>query len=250
LSTRLDGKVAIVTGASSGLGAHFAAVLAQAGASVALVARRWDPLAQLSRRIVERGGAAHAWALDVSDPSRARAVIDDMRTALGRIDVLVNNAGIYESSSLIEAEESSIDRIMGVNVKGALFMAQGAARHMIADGIGGRIVNIASVAALRPIAKSGVYAMSKAALVQMTRSLAHELAPNNINVNAICPGYVETEANTRFWASESGRKRLTSLPRQRIAKPSDLDGALLLLSSEQSAMMSGAIVSVDDGLSL
>lgn len=249
-SFRLDGKVALVTGASSGLGLRFAKVLAKAGASVALAARRTDRLRDLEKEIEAEGGKAISIALDVTN---ARSVVDAFEAtegALGPVDILVNNAGMNIEGRVVDMPETEYDRVMATNVKGAFLMAQQAAKRMIARKAGGRIVNIASIGAFTVLPGLAVYCMSKAAIAMMTRALAREWASKNINVTGICPGYIETELNSDWFHSDGGQKQIASFPRRRLGVESDLDGTLLLLCSEASRIMTGTLVTVDDAQSL
>ena len=244
---RVDGKVALVTGASSGLGLRFATVLAQAGAKVAIAARRTDRLAQLAHSIREAGGTAFSVAMDVTDVASVRDGVKRIEAALAPVDILVNNSGVTAQKRLVDHEEADFDSVMDTNAKGAFFVAQAVGRSMIAGKRPGRIINIASIAGLRVIGQLGVYCMSKAAAVQMTRAMANEWARYGICVNAICPGYIETEMNRDLWASEHGQKLIGMLPRRRVGKPQDLDGLLLLLASDHADFINGAIIAADDG---
>jgi len=244
---RLDGKTALVTGASSGLGRRFAQALAEAGAAVALCARRADRLEELARAIRADGGRAEPIAMDVADTASIRAAVAEAERRLGPIGILVNNSGVSGEGRLMDADEALFDQTFGVNVRGAFFAAQAVARRMAETG-GGKIVNIASVAGLKPIGGIGVYAMSKAAVVMMTRAMAAEWGRHGIDVNAICPGYISTEINERHWETEGGRKLISRLPRRRLGRPEDLDGLLLLLCSDASGFVNGAVVSADDGM--
>lgn len=244
----LAGKAALVTGASSGLGLRFATLLAEAGASVALCARRTDRLAAVERRIAEAGGRAVAIAMDVTDVASIRAGVAAAEAALGPIGILVNNSGVSGEQRLTDVDEETFDRTFDTNVRGAFFVAQAVAASMIRAGAGGRIVNVASVAGLKPLGRIGVYSMSKAAVVMMTRSMALEWARHGINVNAICPGYVETEINAHHWSTEAGQKLVQMLPRRRIGRPEDLDAVIMMLVSEAAHFVNGAVITADDGL--
>jgi NAD(P)-dependent dehydrogenase (short-subunit alcohol dehydrogenase family) len=244
---RLDGKTALVTGASSGLGRRFAEVLADAGAAVALCARRTDRLEDLARAIRAAGGRAEPIAMDVADTASIRAAVAEAERRMGPIGILVNNSGVGGEGRLMDVDEEVFDQTFGVNVRGAFFVAQAVARRMAETG-GGRIVNIASVAGLKPIGGIGVYSMSKAAVVMMTRAMATEWARRGIDVNAICPGYISTEINERHWETEGGRKLIERLPRRRLGRPEDLDALLLLLCSDAGGFVNGAVVSADDGM--
>ncbi|TSA16353.1 MAG: SDR family oxidoreductase [Betaproteobacteria bacterium] len=245
---RLDGKTALVTGASSGLGWRFAQVLAQAGARIALAARSTDKLELLKGEIEQSGGKACAVRMDVTDVASIRAAVISAESALGGIDILVNNSGVSQQQRAIEVEEKDYDYVTDTNCKGAFFVAQAVGRSMIARKCPGRIVNIASAAGLRVLAQLSTYCMSKAAVIHMTKALANEWGRYNINVNAICPGYIETGINRDFWQSEGGKKVVNMLPRRRVGRPEDLDGIVLLLASEQSGFINGAVISADDGL--
>ncbi len=247
---QLDGKTALVTGASSGLGRQFALTLARAGAKVALCARRTDRLEALAEEIAAFDGRAIPLQMDVTDQASIAAAFEAAETELGALDILVNNSGVSVMKAVLDVTEDDYDFIMDTNAKGAFFVAQEAARRMVRHGNGGRIVNIASVAGLRVIGKLSVYCMSKAAVVQMTKAMALELGRYNINVNAICPGYIETEINADYWATEGGKKLIAMLPRRRVGKPEDLDGLLLLLAGGQSDFINGAVIAADDGLNV
>jgi NAD(P)-dependent dehydrogenase (short-subunit alcohol dehydrogenase family) len=248
-----DGKVALITGASSGLGARFAKVLAQAGAQVVLASRRVERLKELRAEIEAEGGAAHVVALDVTDYGSIKAAIAHAETEAGPIDILVNNSGVSTTQRLLDVTPEDYAYVMDTNQRGAFFVAQETAKRMIARAKGDpkkqhRIINIASVAGLRVLPQIGIYCMSKAAVVHMTKSMAVEWGRFGINVNAICPGYISTELNAAHFASEQGRALVNMLPRKRVGKPEDLDGLLLLLAAEESHFINGAIVTADDGM--
>lgn len=245
----LSGKVALVTGASSGLGARFAKVLADAGATVALAARRVERLKELRAEIDAEGGEAHVYELDVTSVSSIRACVGQVEEDLKKIDILVNNSGVSSQGRILDVTEEDYDYVMTTNTKGAFFMAQQVAHVMTAQKTQGRIINIASVAGLRALSQLAVYSMSKAAVVHMTRAMAMEWGRYGINVNAICPGYIETEINSAYFGTEGGRKLVNMLPRRRIGKPEDLDGLLLLMASDASGFINGAAVAADDGMS-
>jgi NAD(P)-dependent dehydrogenase (short-subunit alcohol dehydrogenase family) len=250
MELRLDGKSALVTGASSGLGWRFATVLAAAGARVAVAARRTDRLATLKAEIERAGGRAHAVALDVTDVASVRAGVAAAEAALGPLDILVNNSGVSVTKRAGELEEADYDLVMDTNAKGAFFVAQAAGRAMLAAGRPGRIINIASAAGLRVLGHLSVYCMSKAAVIHLTRALALEWGRYGINVNALCPGYIETEINRDYWDTDGGRKLIAMLPRRRVGKPEDLDALVLLLASDASGFVNGAVIAADDGLSV
>lgn len=244
----LEGKNALVTGASSGLGDRFARLLAESGAAVAVAARRIDRLERLADAIAQSGGRAHPVELDVTNVESIRAGVAAAEAALGPIDVLVNNSGVSVTARIGDVEEPDYDFVMNTNLKGAFFVAQAVGRSMIAGKRPGRIVNIASAAGLHPLGQISVYSMSKAGVIHMTRAMALEWGRYNINVNALCPGYIETEINREYWNTDGGRKLLARLPRRRVGKPEDLDGLLLLLASDQSGFVNGAVIAADDGL--
>lgn len=244
----LEGRVAIVTGASSGLGRHFAITLARAGAKVALAARRMEDLAATAAVIEAFDGRALPLLLDVTDSESVRTCVAEAETELGPISILVNNAGIVIDKPVLDQTEDDWDRVLDTNLKGAWLMAQEVARHMSRLGHGGSIVNIASV--LGSCARSGVvgYCASKAGLTHLTRALAVELARYDIRVNAIEPGYIETDINRAFRASAAGAALVKGIPQRRFGKAEDLDGALLLLTSDASRYMTGSVLVVDGGL--
>lgn len=251
----LSGRVAFVTGASSGLGAQFARVLAASGAGVVLAARRIERLKTLRAEIEAAGGDAHVVGLDVTDPASIRAAVAHAETEMGVIDILVNNSGVSTTQKLTDVTPEDYDYVMGTNTRGAFFVAQEVAKRMIARAkgeapgtfTGGRIVNVASMAGLRVLGQLGVYAMSKAAVIHMTRAMALEWGRWGINVNALCPGYIDTEINHQHWQTDAGQKLVQMLPRKRIGKPEDLDAALMMLCANQSHFVNGAVLAVDDG---
>jgi NAD(P)-dependent dehydrogenase (short-subunit alcohol dehydrogenase family) len=243
----LSDKAAIVTGASSGLGRHFALTLARYGAKVAVMARRADRLAALREEIEGFDGRAVVLALDVTERDSIVSAVSAAETELGPIAILVNNAGTADPKPALEMDEADWDRLMDVNLRGAWFTAQEVAKHMVRLGHGGSIINIASITAFRVAGQLASYAASKAALVQLTRAMALELARHNIRVNAIAPGYIETEMNREFFASPPGQAMIKRIPQRRLGKPEDLDGALLLLASDASAYITGSTIVVDGG---
>jgi NAD(P)-dependent dehydrogenase (short-subunit alcohol dehydrogenase family) len=249
-----DGKSALITGASSGLGARFAKVLAQAGAQVVLASRRIERLKELRAEIEADGGAAHVVALDVTDYASIKAAIAHAETEAGPLDILVNNSGVSTTQRLVDVTPEEYAFVMDTNQRGAFFVAQEVAKRMIARVNGDpkmqyRIINIASVAGLRVLPQLGIYCMSKAAVIHMTKSMAVEWGKYGINVNAICPGYISTDLNAEHFNSEQGRSLINTLPRKRAGKPEDLDGLLLLLAADESHFINGAIVTADDGMS-
>ena len=241
---RLDGQLALVTGASSGLGQHFAQVLAQAGARVALAARRVDKLQSLVEEIQRSGGEAMAVALDVGDAASVRACFDAL-APFGVPGIVVNNAGVTVTKAALEQTEDDYDQVLDTNLKGCWLVATEAARRMVAAGQGGSIVNVASILGQRVAGGVAPYAISKAGVVQATKALALELARHQIRVNALLPGYVVTDLNRDFLASEAGEKLRARIPSRRFNELEDLDGPLLLLASAAGAGMSGATLAVD-----
>ena len=253
IEVNFNGKVALVTGASSGLGARFAKILAEAGAQVVLAARRVERLKELRAEIESNGGAAHLVALDVTDYASIKSAIAHAETEAGPIDILINNSGVSSTQRLVDVTPEDYRQVMDTNLQGAFFVAQEAAKRMILRAKGDptrqhRIINIASVAGLRVLSQIGVYCMSKAGVVQMTKAMALEWGRHGVNVNAICPGYIETEINREYFQSEGGQKLIDMLPRKRIGHPEDLDGLLLLLSADESRFINGAIITADDGM--
>lgn len=257
-SIDLSGRVAFITGASSGLGAQFARTLARAGAGVVLASRRIEKLKELRARIEGEGGDAHVIELDVTDHASIKSAVAHAETEMGSIDILVNNSGVSTTQRLQDVTPEDYDFIFDTNVKGAFFVAQEVGKRMLARACGaapgtftgGRIVNIASVAALRPLSQVSVYAMSKAAIVQMTRVMALEWGRHGINVNAICPGYIDTELNHHHWQTEHGQKLIAMMPRKRVGQPKDLDAVLMMLCSNESHFVNGAVIQADDGFAI
>lgn len=251
----LSGRVALVTGASSGLGAQFARTLSRAGAGVVLASRRVDKLKELRARIEGEGGDAHVVELDVTDHGSIKAAVAHAETKMGSIDILVNNSGVATTQRIQDVTPEDYDFIFDTNVKGAFFVAQEVGRRMLARArgaapgsfTGGRIINIASMAGLKVLPQIGAYCMSKAAVVQMTKAMALEWGRFGINVNAICPGYIDTEINHHHWATEQGQKLVGMLPRKRVGQPQDLDALIVMLASDQSHFVNGAVIAADDG---
>lgn len=246
----LAGRCALVTGASSGLGRHFALVLAQAGAKVALCARRTDRLEAVAAEIACAGGAVIAVPLDVTDPAAVSGAFDTAEAALGPIDILINNAGVARGTWFTKLTEQSWREVLGVNLDGVFRVGREAAARMQARKAGGSIVNIASVLGLGVLKTVAPYATSKAAVIQLTKAMALELARDNIRVNALAPGYVATELNTDHLASEAGQRMIARIPLGRVGRLDDLDGPLLLLVSDAGRYMTGSVIVIDGGQSL
>lgn len=243
---RLDGQVALVTGASSGLGAHFAELLARCGARVALGARRIDKLQPLVERIGGLGGGARALMLDVADPASVTRCFDELHE-WGAVDIVVNNAGVTVTKPLLQQTVADWDTVIDTNLKGCWLVATEAARRMMSAGRGGCIVNVASILGLRVAGGVAPYAVSKAGVIQATKAMALELARFSVRVNALLPGYVVTDLNREFLESEAGRKLQARIPSRRFSALEDLDGPMLLLASRAGGAMSGSIVAVDRG---
>jgi 3-oxoacyl-[acyl-carrier protein] reductase len=243
-------EIVLITGASQGLGRQFARVLSAHGAAVALAARQTAKLKSLEDEIKAKGGRAAAVAMDVTDTASIAGAIDAAEAALGPVTVLINNAGIAVEKPAIEQTEQDWDAVIGANLKGAYFTATEIARRMIARKQDGNIVNIASVLGFGVMKFLSPYTISKAGIVQATKVMALELAGSRIRVNALAPGYIDTEMNHDFWATPAGEKLTKRIPQRRVGSESDLDGAILLLASNASRYMTGSVVTVDGGFLL
>ncbi len=250
----LDGQTAIVTGASGGLGAHFARILARAGAKVAVTARRIELVEALAGEIAAEGGQAMALRLDVADAHAIAPAFAEIETALGPVSILVNNAGVGGEGLAMDLSIEDWDRTFDVNVRGVFFAAQAAARMMRANGTAeaglARIINIASVASFTVLPGLSAYNASKSAAAMLTRSLAREWSRYGIAVNAICPGYIETDINADWFKTEGGQKQIKGFPRRRLMEASDLDAPLLMLAGPAARAISGSLFTIDDGQSL
>jgi len=257
-SIDLSGRIAFITGASGGLGAQFARTLSAAGAAVVLASRRIDKLKDLRAEIEGKGGDAHVIELDVTDHDSIKSAVAHAETEVGSIDILINNSGVSTTQRLQDVSPEDYDFMFNTNVKGAFFVAQEVGKRMLARAkgaapgsyTGGRIINIASMAGLRVLPQIGVYCMSKAAVIQMTKAQALEWGKFGINVNALCPGYIDTEINHHHWQTEGGQKLVQMLPRKRIGHPADLDAMLVTLCSDQSHFINGAVIAADDGFGI
>lgn len=238
----LNGKSALITGASGGLGLHFAELLARHGASVTLAARSREALDEACTNIVASGGQASAIQMDVTDSASVAAAL-----AGKSFDILINNAGISGASRALDLAEAEWDRVLDTNLKGVFVVAQAVARCMKASGQGGAIVNIASILGHRVAGNLSAYAASKAGVIQLTKALALEWAREGIRVNALCPGYIETEINREFFASAAGLDLIKRIPQRRLGQPGELDGALLLLASAAGSYITGSSIEVDGG---
>jgi len=246
----LAGKTAFITGASGGLGEHFARLLSRHGAAVAVTARREERIQALAEEINAAGGRAVALSLDVADAAAIGPTLDRALAELGGLDILVNNAGVGGEGLALDLSIEEFDRTFAVNVRGTYFAAREAARRMIAAGVEGRILNIASIASHTVLPGLSAYCGSKAAVAMLTRSLAREWARRGIAVNAICPGYIETDINASWWPTEGGQKQLKGFPRRRLMDASDLDEAVLMMVGPAGSAITGSILTVDDGQSL
>jgi len=243
MDLRLDGRTALVTGASGGLGRHFAETLAAAGAHVLVTARREAQLNGVVEAIRAGGGSCAMAILDVADAASIAAA----GAMMAPIDILVNNAGITREAAALDQSEADWDAVIDTNLKGMFLMAQAAARAMRAHQRGGSIINIASILGLRQAGAVLPYAVAKAGAIQMTKTLALELARFDIRVNALAPGYIATPLNAPFWATDHGMAMIRRIPQRRLGQPEDLDGPLLLLASDASQYMTGAVLAVDGG---
>jgi NAD(P)-dependent dehydrogenase (short-subunit alcohol dehydrogenase family) len=247
----LSGRIALVTGASSGLGAHFARRLAAAGASVVVAARRVELLDQLCAEISAADGRAAAVELDVADEASTQAAYDAAERQFGPVDVVVANAGLSADRPALELPIDAFDRVISVNLRGAFLTAREGARRMIASGSSergnGRIILISSVTTRSASPGLAAYSSSKAAVTQLARVFAREWARSGINVNSLSPGYIETDMNQAWFASDEGQKQLKRFPRRRLATMADLDGMLLFLASDASRAVTGADFVIDDG---
>ena len=239
------GTVALVTGASSGLGARFAAVLAANGAKVALAGRREDALDRLAGEIADAGGTATVVPFDIRERARIPAVFDAVEAALGPVGVVVNNAGIAGNGTVAELTYEAWREILDVDLDALFLMAKEAARRMAPRG--GTIINVASILGLRPRAGHAAYSAAKAGVVQLSRIMALELAPHGVRVNTLAPGYVVTGMNRDFFASEASRPLVAEIPLGRVGQVDDFDGAILFLASPASRFMTGATLVIDGG---
>lgn len=243
----LEGKVVLVTGASSGFGQRFAPVLARQGAKLVVAARRRDPLLALEEEIESDGGRCLAVTMDVGNRESISEAFDQAEAAFGFVDVVVNNAGIGLSAPFLQLSEEDWDKVLDTNLKGAFLVAQEGAKRMNQQGKHGSIINIASLLGLRVASHLSAYCSSKAGLVQLTKAMAVELAQYNIRVNAICPGYILTDINKDFFETDAGKRLITRIPQKKLGDIDDLLGPLLLLASDASKYMTGSVISVDGG---
>jgi len=243
----LSGKLALITGASSGLGYHFSKVLASAGCTVILAARRRDKLDSLAFEIDSAGGKAIALELDIADKTQCRSALNGVFEEQGAPDILLNNAGIAAAATFLNASDEDIQAVFDINQTGVWHMAQCVCQHMIEQKKEGSIINIASILGLDVMPGVASYAVSKAAVVQLTKVMALELARHKIRVNAIAPGYFSTDMNAEFLASDAGKRVINRIPARRPGKLDELNGLLLLLASTKSTYMTGTVIPIDGG---
>ena len=248
----LSGEVALVTGASSGLGWRFAQVLAAHGAKVVLAARRTERLEELKSEIEAGGGEAAVVELDVAKPGQVAKAFDAAEQAFGTVTILFNNAGMAIQKPVLDMDHEDWRKVLDVNLDGVWATAHECARRMAEAGSGGSIINTASILGLRTAKTLSAYAVSKAAVIQLTKALALELARYQIRVNAIAPGYVLTEINKEFFENnpQEAEAMIRTIPQRRIAEPSELDGVALLLASKASGFMTGEVLTIDGGQTL
>jgi NAD(P)-dependent dehydrogenase (short-subunit alcohol dehydrogenase family) len=243
----LKGKVALVTGASSGFGRHFATVLSQAGAKVVLAARRTELIQAEADNIIAGGGVAMAVTMDVTSSASIAAALDEIESAFGVVTIVINNAGITIPKLLLDLSDDDWTNVIDTNLTGVAYVARESARRMIAAGVGGSIVNIASILAERVQKALTNYAASKAAVVQFTKAAALEFAQYNIRVNALCPGYFNTDLNSEWFKTSEGQALIQRIPQRRTGTLGELNGPLLLLASDAGSLMTGSAVTVDGG---
>jgi NAD(P)-dependent dehydrogenase (short-subunit alcohol dehydrogenase family) len=246
-NTAVTGRCALVTGAFSGLGRHFALTLARAGARVGLTGRRVEVGKRLATEIRASGGEAIVARMDVMRSDSVASAVATVERELGAIRILVNNAGVATTKPCLDVSEEEWSGVVDVNLTGAWRVAQAVAQRMREHGQGGSIINIASITGLRVASQISSYVASKAALIQLTKAMALELARYNIRVNALAPGYIETDLNREFFATEAGQTLIQRIPQRRIGQPEDLDGPLMLLASDASEFMTGSVLVVDGG---
>ncbi len=239
------GKTALVTGASSGFGAHFATLLARHGASVVVGARRMKRLNDVVREIEGAGGKAQAVPMDVTDGTSVTAAFDAAEEAFGVVDIVSNNAGVAVSKWAVDVEEDDLDFVLDTNLKGAWLVAKEAGSRMIAARKSGSIVNTASILGMRVSRMVSSYSASKAAVISLTQSLALEWSRYKIRVNALCPGYFVTELNADFFSTEKGREYLRNTPAGRSGKLEEISAPFMLLASDAGSFINGTALPVD-----
>jgi NAD(P)-dependent dehydrogenase (short-subunit alcohol dehydrogenase family) len=243
----MHGKLVLVTGASSGLGAHFAHVLANAGAKLVVAARRIDKLDNLVAELKSQGHVAIAVSMDVTDTDSVNRALDNCEAELGPVEVLVNNAGVADSKRFVNVDEDSWDYVIETNLKGAWRVAHAVSKRILARGGAGSIVNIASILGLRVSVGESTYATAKAGLVQMTKAMALELGHKGIRVNALCPGYFRTEINAGYFETERGQAFINNTPARRLGRLDELNAPLLMMASDAGSFINGVALPVDGG---
>ncbi len=243
----LQGKVALVTGASSGLGLHFSKVLAAVGASVVVAARRTDRLSMLVEEIEGDGGVAIAVTMDVTNDKSVQAAFDQAEEKFGTVDIVINNAGVEKGNYFLNDDEDNWDFIMNTNLKGAWCVAKEACRRLVEAKKKGSIVNIASLLGITTQLRQSAYSVSKAGLIHLTHSIALEMGRYGIRVNAIAPGYFKSAMTDEYFATDAGKEYLKSIPSRRLGEAEELTGPLLLLTSEAGAYLNGIVIPVDGG---
>ena len=244
---QLNGKIALVTGASGGLGCHFAKLLAKRGATVILTARRTALIEEAAEQIRQNGGHAHSFTMDVTDERAVSDTFAAVESRIGTADIVINNSGIVIGESALKIDQSEWDRVIDTNLRGVWTVAREAGKRLVAGQRGGSLINVASILGLRVAKGVSSYAISKAGVIQMTRALSLEWARYQIRVNAIAPGFILTDFNRDYFESGAGDDTIAQIPQRRIGVPSDLDGTLLLLASDASSYMTGSVVVIDGG---
>lgn len=243
----LNGRVALITGASAGLGQHFARVLAGAGADLVIAARRLERLEALAQEFSGSATRVVTVRADVTEKSDIQAMFDAATAQLATPTIIVNNSGLARAASSLHMSDEDWDVVLNTNLRGAWMVAREAAQRMVAAGVPGSIINLASITGIRVARGMVSYAASKAGLLAVTRNMALELARHDIRVNALAPGYILTDMNKGFFESPPGLDMIKRIPQRRIGRPEELDGALLLLASDASTYMSGSVIEIDGG---
>ncbi|WP_299973037.1 glucose 1-dehydrogenase [uncultured Pseudoteredinibacter sp.] len=244
----LDGRNALVTGASSGIGRCLALGLAEAGANIIVAARRQERLAELVQEIEARGGKALAVSMDVTNKDSIQSAYDQAESTFGTVDVIVNNAGVADAKNFLKIDDESLDFVMDTNFKGVWHVAQEGAKRLVAADKPGSIINIASVLGITAKYGQSAYCASKGAVVQLSRSMALDLMANNIRVNAIAPGWFKTEINTAYFDSPAGQEYVTRMPAKRLGKLEELVGPVILLASDAGSFITGTVLPVDGAI--